>query len=338
MTCKILNVLYAANDYYSPFLGVSLYSLFENNKDLDSITVYIVLDNVSNDNKSKLQNLSDNYNRKLVMVDAKEFNITLSKLHIPLYRGSYTTNYRLFFDKIISSDVDRLLYIDADTIVTGSLKNLLEFDMKDYPVAVVQDSLGSHYKGIISFSKSTPYFNAGFLFIHVKNWIKASITEKLMNHILHERAQYCNPDQDLLNIILKDDVLILPPEYNFQPIHRAYTDIQFDKVYGFDNYYTKEQIEDARKNPIVVHTYRFLNEFPWHKNNLHPDTKLFDKYLLCSPWKDYVKQKKEMSFIFKIERFLYRIMPKGLFLKLFDHVQYKSFYRHNKMLIQRHIY
>lgn len=329
-----LNVLYAADNNYAPFLGVSMFSLFKNNADIVNIHVYAVLDNVSEENKEKLMQVATQFRRRLKIIDAASFNERLKQLNIPTYRGNYTTNYRLFFNEIIDNDVERLFYIDSDTVITASLKSVLEVDFLNFPAAVVLDSLGSKYKGIIGFDKNEPYFNAGILIIDVRNWIKQNITESMLNHIQNVRSQYCNPDQDLLNVCLKGKIKLLPPEYNFQPFHRAYSDKIYGKVYGFENYYTKEQLENARKNPVILHAYRFLGEFPWHKGNQHPDTKIFDEYLSQTLWADYKKQpSKNDSLIFKIERILYRVLPKILFLRLFAFLQYFSFKKQNERLL-----
>ena len=322
-----LNVLYAADNNYAPFLGVSVFSLLENNVDIDAITIYAVLDNVSDENKNRLSQLVREYKRELITVDAAEFNILMKKFKIPLYRGSYTTNYRLFFNKVIRDDVKSLLYIDSDSIVTGSLKPLLELDMGDSCAGVVLDALAYRYKQLLGFGVDEPYFNAGVTLIHVPNWKKNNCTDSLMDHIKNVRSKYCNPDQDLFNFVLRGKTIVLPPEYNFMPVHRAYTDAAYEKVYGFKHYYTQKQIQHARENPVVLHTYRFLGEFPWHKGNCHPDTVLFDSYLRRSPWKDYKKLSAKTGFIFKCEKFLYRVLPRRLFLRIFAAALYRSFYK-----------
>lgn len=323
-----LNVLYASDDNYAPFLGVSVYSLLENNKDLKNITIYAVLDSVSEDNTKRLKRLVSDYGRELIIKDASEFNALMEQLGVPKYRGSYATHFRKFFHLIIKEDVDRLLYIDSDSIVPGSLKPLLELDMGDAVAGVVLDSLGNKYKLLLGFAPDETYFNAGVTLIDVNNWKKNNITEALMNHIKNVRNKYCNPDQDLFNFVLRGKTIVLPPEYNFMPVHRAYSDKAFSKNYGFENYYNPQQIENARKHPAIIHCYRFLGEFPWHKGNQHPDTSLFDLYLQKSPWKDYVKKSsKNKTFVFKIERLLYRILPRSLFLTIFSKMLYRSFYK-----------
>ena len=42
-----MNVLYQFNEKYAPYAGVSITSLFENNKNADEICVYILGENLS---------------------------------------------------------------------------------------------------------------------------------------------------------------------------------------------------------------------------------------------------------------------------------------------------
>lgn len=330
-----LNVLYAADNNYAPFLGVSMFSLFLNNTDIEKITVYAVLDNVSDDNKSKLKIIADNFMREIVIVEADEFNNKISMLGIPSWRGNYTTNYRLFFDQIISNDVERLVYIDSDTIVTGSLKDILNEDLKNICAGVVLDCLARDYKMVVGIRSEEPYFNAGVLVINVLSWKQNKISDAIIDHVQNQRSKYCNPDQDLLNIALRGKIKVLPPEYNLTATHTAYSEKVYGKIYGWENYYTPEQIAYAKAHPVICHTYRFLGQFPWHKDNLHPDTKLFDEYLRQTLWADYEKQSsKNNSFIFKIERVLYRILPKMLFLFLFKEIQMITLKKQNKKLLK----
>lgn len=330
-----LDVLYAAGNEYAPFLGVSMLSLFENNRNMESIRVYAVLDGVSRENKDRLQEVAVRYGRELIIADAAELNGRMEKLGLLKYRGNYATNYRLFFDAVTAPDTKRLLYLDCDTIVCSSLHDLSFIDLDGACAAAVRDSIGGNYSRLIGFGPGDAYFNAGVLLIDTGAWRDNGITEAVLNHVRTVRSAYCNRDQDLLNIILQGKIKVLGPEYNFQPVHRAYSDAAYQKVYGFENYYAPEQISAARENPVILHTYRFLGQFPWHRYSLHPDTDLFDSYLARSPWKDYQKQESKCSSLpFRAERLLYCLLPETAFLRLFAFLQDRSFCRQEAELVR----
>ncbi len=332
MMSNTLNVLYACDNNYAPYTGISMNSLFKNNREIEHICVYLVEDNVSEENKARWQAQAEEFGRELVLINAASIVEQIKALGIPSYRGSYTTNFRMFFHTFIPDTVERLLYVDSDTVVAGSLAPLLTLDMEGKAVAVVRESLTSEYIVDIGLAPDTEYFNAGVTFINVVEWKRQDITGKLLDHIQNVRARYCNPDQDLLNIVLKDTKYLLPPEYNFQPVHRAFSDKAYFAVYRPMRYYSHEQLEHARQNPVILHTYRFLGDFPWHAKNYHPDTAVFDEYLKDSPWSDYEKKPAGRGMLFAIEKLMYRVLPKKLFLKIFAAFTLHSFRKQNKQL------
>lgn len=327
-----LNVVYACDDNYAPYACVSICSLLENNKDFDCIDIYVVVSNVSKKNIEKFQLQVKRYNANLILVDASKIISEIIRLGIPEYRGSYATNFRLFFNKYIKEDVDRFFYLDCDTIIEGSLYEISHRDMENYCAFVVQDAMTCEYKGLIGFKESDPYFNAGVMLINVKNWKKYNCSNLMIQHIKNERAAYCNPDQDLLNIVLKGKVKFVEPEYNYQPLHRMLSSKQYKKIFKNPAYYSVNDLEKASYNHKIIHAYRFLGEFPWHKDNKHPDTKAFDKYLKMSEQNDYVKKKSRVNMLMKIEKILYFFLPREVFFRLFKAVHTYNFKRMNKKL------
>lgn len=85
---------------------------------------------------------------------------------------------------------------------------------------------------------------------------------------------YSAPDQDLLNVVCREEILKLPAKYNAQPVHRVYHVNDYFKCYGSRAYYSEEEIEKLKDDTVIYHCFRFLGEFPWDKDNLHPDRRL----------------------------------------------------------------
>jgi len=328
-----LDVLYTCDENYAPYAGISMFSLFENNRDLDSVRVYLVAQGISDTNRERLVSLAESFSRELIIIDGEELTEKIKAMGIPAYRGSYSANFRLFFDVFVLPDTSRLLYLDCDTVIVSSLEPLVDMDMRGAAAGVVRDSLTAEYKELIGLTPDAAYFNSGMLLIDTAAWRAEQITERIFEHVKNVRARYCNPDQDLLNIALEGKTIILPPEYNFQPSHRAFSDKAYFGAYRHTNYYTHEELENARKNPKILHTYRFLGDFPWHEGNLHPDNEIFDKYMRSSLWSDYVKRPAGRGLIFTAEKLMYRFMPKSLFLKIFAAITFRSFKKQNKQIL-----
>ena len=129
-----LNVLYQFNEKYVPYAAVSIVSLLENNKEIEDIYIYVLEENINNDSKKKLVEMVNSYGRKIAFFKTNMLIEKMKSIGIPEYRGSYATNFKMFISDILPTDLERILYIDSDTIVEGSLKKLITIDMKDCPI------------------------------------------------------------------------------------------------------------------------------------------------------------------------------------------------------------
>lgn len=314
-----LNVLYQFNEKYAPYAGVSITSLFENNKQINQINVYILGEQLAIESVKKLGQLAKKYGRNIFF---KETDTLISKMKewgIPAYRGSYAANLRLFLPLILDENVSRILYLDADTIVSGGLTPLFNMKLEECSVAMCLDSLGGEHKKKIGLGENDYYFNSGVILFDLDRWKEKKISENIIAHIKEGNTHYPAPDQDLLNVVCKNDIALLDARYNMQPVHLAFETKYYFKNFANHGYYTQEQIESAVKNVVIYHFFRFLGEFPWNKRNLHPDNDIFDLYLEKSPWSDYEKTAAESDWMMKVEKRLYCILPKGIFLKIFSY-------------------
>ena len=190
--------------------------------------------------------------------------------------------------------------------------------MGEYALAMALDSLGYQHKLDIGMQEEDAYYNSGVILFHMQNWKKKQCTERIIQHVRESDITYTSPDQDLLNVVCKEDILCLMPKYNMQPVHLAFSVRTYFACYPGEAYYTEKQIQDSLNKTCIYHFFRFLGEFPWNKGNVHPDNSIFDQYLQLSPWKGYKKVSAESTIAMKIEKILYKILPKGLFLRIFE--------------------
>ena len=328
------NILYCSDNNYAPYLGVSIRSLLENNKDAENITFYVVSDNISEDNTDRLKKQVAAYGegRRLIIIDGRQWVERLVELKLLPYRGGLTTNLRLFFMEYIEEDVERLLYLDCDTIICGSLRELFNMPVEDAPAAVIIDSLsGNEYKKLIGFKSTDVYFNAGVILFDVENWKKYDCQNKLSQFMCDPKYKLPNNDQDFLNILLKDNKKIISPKYNFQTTHQIYCEDVYFSVYPDTAYYSNGEIDEARNAPVILHAYRFLGQFPWHKNAIHPWKELFWKNVEASEWSD-LRPRENVGKLFAIERFGFKVLPKKLFLSIFKRYQTYSFSKRLKLM------
>ena len=247
-----LNILYQTDNNYAPYTGVSMTSLFERNKSIAEIFVYILDNKISEDNKRKMKQTAKTFGRTIVFIPANDVVEYIKQCDMPEYRGGYTTYLKLFagnYFKTNNVDIDRLVYIDSDTLVLGDLSDLITMDLKNNLIAMVEDSLTYKFKNkYIGLEEDSPYYNAGFVLFDMKLWLEEDIITQIKSYVVNVRSSFTNHEQDILNVVFKDRILTISPKYNFQPIHAIYTPSQYYKIFKKKKYYTKNELKEAKNN------------------------------------------------------------------------------------------
>lgn len=138
-----MNIVYHASDSFAKVTGTSIVSIFENNKDIDEINVYVIEKNFTEDNKKKMEQLADKYNRRIIFIPMPDINKS-EHLHLKKIKEKwiFDSYCRLFLDKLLPEEVEKVLYLDGDVLNTGSLKELWSLDMGESSAAAVIDCLG----------------------------------------------------------------------------------------------------------------------------------------------------------------------------------------------------
>ena len=187
--------------------------------------------------------------------------------------GNYVTYYRLFFEKFLPKNTQKLLYLDIDMCVLGDLREIFTIDLEDKVCGVVLDYKANRL--LMPKDESHPplnlsqgYFNSGLLLIDVQKWR----AQEIESQILHSMDSYHfkEHDQSILNYILKDKVKILPLYWNVLVYYFINAKTK-EEGGNFNISYTRNQLNNALKNPKIVHYY--LDYKPWRDDKIYVDTK-----------------------------------------------------------------
>lgn len=316
-----INVLYPFDNNYAPYAGISLTSLLENNISANGIHVFILGFSLTRETEDKFRRTVKKYDRDITFIEAKPVEDFIQGLNMPSYRGACIAAARLFVSRFIPDSIKRLLYLDSDTVVVGDITPLIDSNLKGNAVGMVCDSVGRDYKKVHGFGVDDEYYNGGMILYDLPKWKELKCSKRIEEHILSVRNQYEALDQDLINIVLKGQITKLDLKYNLQPFHLVYSPEMYLRIYGDRGYYTEEEIKSATAAPAILHAFRYLGMFPWHRDSVHPCVDLFDKYRSLSEWEEFEPiELKNDPIMIRIERLLNRILPAGLFLRIFRFV------------------
>jgi len=309
-----LYILMQSSDFYAPSCGVALLSLFQNNVDIEEIMVYLISDNMGDENRLKIEKLAEDYKRKIIIFDGKKIDDVLTQRGLRTYHGTYTAYYKLFASMFIQENIGRLIYLDSDFIAIGSLKQLLEIDMQNCTLAMAIDCTSEVYKKIIK-CKEKYYYNSGVVVFNWSKWKEGKYEEAILKHLAEIRNDYSLVDQDLLNLVVGNQIACLDLRYNFHIDCLNFPSASLMKrTFGIKNYYTEEQFRKSTGNPIIYHFCASAAvSRPWYIGSENPLNNMWNSYLLKSPWNNYKRCPENISVLHKIQRVLYKRLPSKIF-------------------------
>jgi lipopolysaccharide biosynthesis glycosyltransferase len=159
--------------------------------------------------------------------------------------------YRLLLADLLPAQIERVIYLDADTLVLRSLAGLaeLEFSGGDIVAAVREAAtpwaagpLGPDWRSL-GLDPGSPYFNSGVLLIDLAAWRREGIGGACLSLLRGGQLRW--GDQDALNTVLERRWMQLPRRWNVQSVDADGTGVSWGLW--------PEDVADAVAMPHVIH-------------------------------------------------------------------------------------
>ena len=314
-----LNILYQSDKNTQLGLGVSIASLLINNRRMREIIIYLIDDGIGPSFLKQLEVYIGKFRRELIVIPSRILlNDSLVKEY-PCYTGKRKNKHsylKLFWDHAIEKKMERLLYLDCDTIVRSDLSELTTINMGNNIIGMGYDALITDEIVQIGLKKEEPYFNSGVILFQARRWVEENCGERIIQH-LKRTGNYGTVDQDVLNVEFFHQIYALPIEYNFQSIHFIADADMYCREFKRTNYYDKNEILTATNKICIIHAVKFMGQNAWEKGNRHPCKGYFEEYLNQTPWKNHYVERKKFELILEMEKILYVFLPRRIFVKIF---------------------
>ena len=194
-----MNIAFAIDARYLPHLETLIKSICYHNS---KVNFYVLHNDIP-------QEWFEGIQFKLEKMGYNLFSIYISEDIFKNYKtlehiSSSSSYYRFMIPQLINQD--RVLYLDADIIVNGSLMDFYYSDLENLPVGVVRDycTMQTFPFPYLDEAVSKNYFNSGVLLIDCIKWRN----EKIVGILLKTAKEYANQvlygDQCILNMVLRD--------------------------------------------------------------------------------------------------------------------------------------
>lgn len=278
-----MNILYTVNNKFVPQIGAGICSVCENNLKETEINFFVFSLHVSKKNKLELRKLVEGYGRTIYIIDLE--NITqYFDFKFDTLGWDPIILARILMGEILPKWVKRVLYLDGDTIVRGSLYKLWNLDLNNKILGMciepTADKKRKEKLGLLN----RFYYNSGVLLVDLEKWREKKAGGLVIKFYQKSRGRLFAADQDAINGALKDEIYALLPKYNFCNIYYQYSYKFLCSLVKPLKYISYEDFVDSVENPIIIH---YLGEErPWRRGNKHKYRKDYQKYLAKTYWSD----------------------------------------------------
>ncbi|MDR2193965.1 MAG: DUF4422 domain-containing protein [Treponema sp.] len=274
-------VVFAVNDWFIAYMSTVIQSIIENANPKRNYSFFVLHQNVTpftiDQIKRQFAGLS-NFSINFINTARYFEDYTLSLAARP--ELTVETYFRLVIPYVFSS-YEKVIYLDSDTVCLTDIAELYDYDMGEKWIAAAKDILAwADYYKIPDIKQRKKryeklgidqenYFLAGVLVFNIKQFNKNINFQELLTLAASRDWDY--QDQDVLNVLCKDNVLFLPLAWDFE---KSYDISYFPAAF-------REEYLKAERNPKIIH-YAAGNK-PWIWAEA-PYSEYFWRYAVKTPF------------------------------------------------------
>ncbi|MDD6719485.1 MAG: glycosyltransferase family 8 protein [Lactobacillus porci] len=241
-------VFYSISDDFTPYAAVSLNSLVKFSDPAKDYTVVFLHQGLSADHRAALAA----YSRSNVHIEFHEMSedqlAPIQNRKENFLRAEFFTLsifYRLFIPDLFPQ-YDKLVYIDADTVLNADIAGLYEQDLNGKLIGACRDGSIQYVKPLQVYIKDVlglpndSYINSGMLVMDAKQLREKKFLDKFFYLLGKYHFNSIAPDQDYINEICSGQIQYLDPRWDAMP----------------------NEVDPEMPDPCMIHYNLFYK--PWH--------------------------------------------------------------------------
>ena len=252
-----MNILLTINKKYVKLVNILLNSIQLSNKDT-KFDVYILHRELDIEDKNIIESGLDlnKFNIKMIKIDEEEVK------NFPQYQKRYPKEiyFRLFATKYLPENIDKILYLDSDTLVINKLDELYNMDFEgNFYIATthVKKILRKINEVRLRIDEDVPYINTGVLLINLKELRKIDVQKEVCEFVENNSKKLMLPDQDIITALYGNKIKIVDAlRYNLGD-----RDLN---LYNLNHIKDPIGLKWVKENTVIIHYYG--RNKPWNKN------------------------------------------------------------------------
>lgn len=236
-----MNILVTLNDGYITPLLVMLDTLFRHQT--EPVDIYLIYSSVSQKNLDMLTQYIRGRQGRFIPIAVKKDPFEKAPVFFRFPREMY---YRLLCGELLPETLDRVLYLDPDIMIRGSLDSLYHMNFQGKTLIGIIDNpydVDSHRKHLtaLGLCPGDIYINSGVLLFDLDKMRNSFKPEAFAKEVECRSDILKCPDQDMINIFFRGRIGLADGIYNY-PVHFIPSEFLSWIIGGY-----------RRANPVVVH-------------------------------------------------------------------------------------
>ncbi len=219
---KVIPVVYASDDNYYQFLGVSIRSIIDTGSKNNLYKIFVLNNGISLEGKNALKKMECE-NLTVDFVEVGKFVEDIEQEFCVRDYYSKAIYYRIFIPDLFP-EYEKIIYLDCDVILRKDIAELFDVNIENEIVAAIPDEAVQTYPVMQAYTKNflgiegKNYFNSGVLVINCKKYKEYKVCERFVKTI--KRIKFVvAPDQDYLNVLCAGKVKFLDNGWDKMPIN-----------------------------------------------------------------------------------------------------------------------
>ncbi len=276
-----MNICVTVNAKYMRYTYVMLQALYENNE-RGSIDLYVLQRDFTAKDKEAIREISERFDNRahFIWMDPKQFD----GMPLKLIEGT-TLSMEIFFRLLIPETLpmlDKVLMLDVDLVINGSLKELYDMDLDGVCLAAapnlctgqsVPDTFRSWYP---KDRTNWTHFNTGVLLWNLKYLREHYPKEYIFKQAQGYKIGTIAFEEELFNVLFGEDKIL-----KLDPFQWNYITTYEDILHGKFRCELQETEEELRQNHAVIH---FLGGNPWGSGLKNESYRLWWKNAKKTPY------------------------------------------------------
>ena len=279
-----MHIVLATDDNFVQHCTVAILSILQHNK---AVLFHILTEGLSQENSDYMSGLVDSTDSQLTIHVVPSDIVhyfpmsSLASNHISL-----ATYYRLFITSLLPAEINKVIYLDCDMVIRGSLDELWNVDLSEYALgAVYQFFEWSDHNDCwnrLQIPREAGYFNAGCLLMNLDYLRRVNFQQLAVDYIHANQKRIISHDQDVLNALFHDQTKALDCRWNYLSLFLS------DRLKPSDFPERCHYVEEKREpgfEPVIIH---FVSKpKPWHYGCKNPYVSEYYHYLRQTKWRDF---------------------------------------------------